>query len=66
MNKQDSFKKEMFDAGFEIELDKFTRKPTVQVSHSELQDLLKIMVLAEIECEVKKYSRYCVVSPKCI
>ena len=64
MSKQDIFKKEMFDAGFDVEIDKITRNPVVKVSHSELQDLLKIMALTEVECEVKKYPKYCMVSLK--
>ena len=59
MNTREIFKREMTKAGFDVE--GTSDKPCVKVAHRELEDLLKI---SSIECEVKKFPKFCLVSPK--
>ena len=59
MNKQETFKREAFKAGFDIEM--FNGKPAVRVSKHEVNDLLKIIT---VECERKDFPRFVMVFPK--
>lgn len=59
MNSQEIFKREVTDAGFEIEI--YQGKPAIRISKEELEDVLKIVT---VSCSTKDCKQFLMVWPQ--